>query len=584
VALPRAQGRYLRVAVAALAVANGLGALAVARGAGQYTTYAGAWRVAAAIGVAAGLALVAAGLAESLTLPARLPGDLALAAGVVWFAPFWDGWEGGPRLVRSLGTVAACFVFPLLVHLVLAFPTGRVVSLAGRVLVVAAYAEATVSALVRALFRDPFLDPDAWSNYTATVFLVHAAPRLAHHTAVVDRWFAIAASAVLAVLCVRALVTASGPNRAMLAPVLGPGVLLAAAVTAHAVALERTPVEDPRAATFRTLFLLGSAAVIALAAGLEWTVVRAHARRRAVGAIVADLGEAPPPGSVEAALAHALGDPALRIAYWLDAPQRLADAHGRAVEEPLPSAGRTVTPLAHDGRTVALVAHATSVAELERELGAAIRLALENERLRAEVLAQLDDLRASRTRIVETGDERRRQLEHDLHDGAQQRLLALSYDIRLALADADRNGDAAAAALLVTAVDEAAAALDELRELAHGIYPAVLVEGGLAPAVATFAETALLPVELDVADVRYPASVEAAAYVVVTEAVDDASRRRATYAAVAAARQDGHLVVRVRDNGTKRTSPMVYVNDRIGALGGRVEFEPRALTAEIPCA
>src|SRR5205814_4787205 len=131
---------------------------------------------------------------------------------------------------------------------------------------------------------------------------------------------------------------------------------------------------------------------------------------------------------------------------------------------------------------VAIVNHTASVAELEPELRAAIRLALENERLQAEVLAQLRDLRASRTRIVETSDAERRRLEHDLHDGAQQRLLALSYDLRLARAAAEADGGREVATLLASAGDEAQAALGELRELAHGIYPAILAGAGLARA------------------------------------------------------------------------------------------------------
>ena len=118
------------------------------------------------------------------------------------------------------------------------------------------------------------------------------------------------------------------------------------------------------------------------------------------------------------------------------------------MEEPKAAPGRAVTPLVRGGRRVALVAHATAIAELEREIGAAARLALENERLQAEVLAQLHDLRESRTRIVETGDAERRRLERDLHDGAQQHLLALSYDLRIAGAASQGERDLETASLL----------------------------------------------------------------------------------------------------------------------------------------
>ena len=135
---------------------------------------------------------------------------------------------------------------------------------------------------------------------------------------------------------------------------------------------------------------------------------------------------------------------------------------------------------------MALVIHDAALSgarELEREIGAAARLAVDNERLRAEVLAQLEDLRASRARIVEAGDSARRRIERDLHDGAQQRLLTLSYELRLARADAEADGDEALAPLLAVDGEEVQAALAELRDLAHGIYPAILTEAGLGPAL-----------------------------------------------------------------------------------------------------
>ena len=175
-----------------------------------------------------------------------------------------------------------------------------------------------------------------------------------------------------------------------------------------------------------------------------------------------------------------------------------------------------MTTLVREGRKIAIVSHTAAVLDLERAIGAAVRLALENERLQAEMLAHLDQLRASRVRIVETGDAERRQLERDLHDGAQQRLLALSYDLRLAHAQARADEDAPTGSLLTEATGEAQAALSELRALAHGIYPVILAEAGLAPAVATLAETAALPVEiLNLVEERYAPAVETAAYLLV---------------------------------------------------------------------
>jgi signal transduction histidine kinase len=284
------------------------------------------------------------------------------------------------------------------------------------------------------------------------------------------------------------------------------------------------------------------------------------------------------------ALARAIGDPELRIAYWLPASSRYVDGRGRPVDEPVNEAGRVITPLVRDGMRVAVVTHAAGVAELEHEIGAAVRLALENERLQAEVLAQLRDLRASRSRIVETGDAERRRLERDLHDGAQQRLLALSYDLRVARRAAESEGDVENASLLAMATSEAQTALGELRDLAHGIHPAILTEAGLAPALETLADGAPLAVEIgETPGERYPAPIETTAYLVVAEAIDDAAGRGARYAAVSAPRHEQRLVVTVEDDGSERTSTMIHLTDRVGAIGGRLHIEPTKLRAEIPC-
>ena len=287
-------------------------------------------------------------------------------------------------------------------------------------------------------------------------------------------------------------------------------------------------------------------------------------------------------------LAEALGDPELVIAYALSGSGRYVDAQGLPVE-PLPTgASGACTPIMRDGRELAVVVHdATSLApaELQREIGAAARLAVDNERLAAEALAQLRELRESRARIVESGDAERRRLERDVHDGAQQRLLALTYRLRLAHDEAESAGRADLAALMRDAVDQALEALATLRELAHGIYPAVLAESGLAPALWTLAGGAPLPVEIgDLDERRYPSAVESAAYITVLDAVQDAARRGASHAAVLLARADGRLIVEVRDDAAAAPAPSLPVADRVGALGGRLEARPSLVQAQIPCA
>jgi signal transduction histidine kinase len=518
--------RLARLAAAPIGLAVAVGALLIAQGPGMFTTYAGRSGPAAGLMVAAGLALVLAGLLASLTSQAGPAGDLAVLAGIVWFAPVWVGWEVGPPLVRSIGMLAAGFVFPLLFYLVLAFPGGRLPATGTRALAWAVYLEAALAALGLALFRDPYLDPTCWANCTDNVFLLRSLPALARAVTATDRWFTAVVATTLLAVCAWRLLARRGRARVMLVPIALPAIVFAAATGAHAIALSQMPLEDPANPAFQLIFDVQSAAVILLAAGLAMDAVMTVVHRRSVARIVASLGAAPAPGSLESALARALGDPELRVAYWLPDVQRYVDAQGRPVAEPAAAPGRLVTALMQQDRRVAMVSHAATLPELEREFGAAIRLGLENERLQAEILFQLSEVRASRARIVQAGDAERRRLERNLHDGAQQRILALSYDIRLAHASAEADADNRTRLFLEQALAEVQAGLGELRELAHGIYPAILTEAGLGPALATLADSASIPVELD-DDVqsRYPEVVETAAYLMVAEAIEDAAGR-----------------------------------------------------------
>jgi len=584
-AVPSRLAAPARLAAGLAGLAAAAGALAVAERPGRSTTYAGSSAAGAALTLSAGLALIAAGLVICLGPRPRRTGDLALLAGFTWFAPVWAAWQNGPPLIPSLAMALGGFTFPLIVHLVLAYPAGRASPAPARALIAAAYVEALLAAAVLALFRDPYLDPSCLANCNVNIFLVRSLPSLAHAAGIADRWFAAAAAAGLIAICAARLVAGWRPARRRLLPVAVPAIMFAAAVAARAVALQRTTVEDPFNAALFAIFAVASAAIVFLATGLISGVVRARAERRAIARIAVNLGEAPAPGSLQTALAEALHDPELRIAYWLPGARRYVNTSGHAVPEPAAKPGGTVTRLMRNGRTVAAVSHAGPSPGLESHIGPAITLGLENERLQAELLAQLGELRASRARIVEDADAERRRLERDLHDGAQQRLLALSYDIRLARTSAAADGDTAAQLTLATAMEETGAALEELRELAHGIYPAVLAEAGLAPALATLADTAPLPVQiLRADDRRYPAPVEAAAYFVVAEAIGDAARRGADRAAVTVAHEGGQLVVTVEDNGTGRDAPMVTLTDRVGALGGSLYIMEAACRAEIPCA
>ncbi len=219
----------------------------------------------------------------------------------------------------------------------------------------------------------------------------------------------------------------------------------------------------------------------------------------------------------------------------------------------------------------------------------------EVHRLNAELHARLEDLAASRARIVAAGDVERRRLERNLHDGAQQRLVTLALSLRLALAKLDSD-PAAVRAALTGAGDELALALEELREIARGLHPAVLSDRGLRAAVEMLAGRA--PVVVEIAEIpaeRLPEPVEAAAYYLIAEALTNVAKyAQASTVRVRVAASDGTVSVEVSDDGVGGADPaggtgLRGLADRVEALGGSLEVESPAgagtsLRAEIPAA
>jgi signal transduction histidine kinase len=569
---PQCQNRRMavpRAVVPVVALAYGIAVLAVKPWASDPpTAYAGASTLAAAVGLVAGIGLLATGSALWLEPRRDRAALLLVLTGVASFAPDWLGWDDGPSIVRSVGAVVAPFLPALLLDLVATVAGGRIARLGSD----AVYASTAVVSVGRALFRDPFLDPRCWSNCTDNLFLVDADQGIARALDSALPRVTLAASVLVISFAAWRAVTASPAARQADLPLLVALALAGAAEAAYGLALILDPAESAERASFRALYIASGAALSLVALAAAWTIARARQRRSAVARLAADLEAAPAAGALAGALGRSLGDPGLEVAYPVG--DRLVDGDG----QPVAAGGRTATPLVRAGRTVAVLLHETDALprdELERELGSAARLAIENERLRAEVLSRLDDLRASRVRIVETADAERRRLERDLHDGAQQQLLALSYDLRRALSDA--NGELAP--VLRAGVGEVQAALDELRELAHGIHPAILTEAGLGAALRTLADAAQVPLEIvSCTDERLPPAAEAAAYAVAVEALE---RTGKDGLALRAARQGDMLVV---DAEGPSVAPTIHLADRVGALGGTVAATARGLRAEIPCA
>ena len=462
--------------------------------------------------------------------------------------------------------LAAPFLPALLLHVALG---------AARRLVVGAYTVAAIASAGSALFRDPFADPDCWRNCADNVFLAHGDRGLATAFDTLGAAATLITGALALAVAAGRLAQRTPRGARRLWPLLVPVALAGAAEAAYGAALLFVPPESPDRAGFTALFVARATCLLGVGAGIAWIALRARRTR----AVVARIGVRSV--SLREALARALGDPGLEVAYPRPGSGAWVDAGGAPVTL---DDGRAVTRIERGGEPVAIVAHDPTLldgAALAREIGAAARLSVDNERLQAAVLAQLADLRASRAEIVETGDAARRRLERDLHDGAQQRLLALSYELRLAGAGAGPG----VAPLLADAEQEARTALEDLRELAHGIYPAILAEAGLRDALDSAAETASLPVELgEIEPARLPAPVETAAYLVAVAGIDAAARAGASHAVVSARRDDGEFVVTVDDDGGGERPAPQPVADRVGALGGRLSAGPGRLQAVIPCA
>ncbi|MBA3261994.1 MAG: hypothetical protein H0T69_05910 [Thermoleophilaceae bacterium] len=570
----------------ALALAWAVAALLSVDRAGDFeTTYAAALPAARVGDLVAGLALIAAGGLAATQPRTRILGVLSLLAGLAWFGADWEGAESAQPILRSFGAVVTPFTLVFVFHLVLAAPDGRVRSSAARVGVVAAYVVVGCVTVARAVLRDPLLDLYCWRNCSDNSFLVHADAGIANALDQVLLWSALAIALGLIVFAWRRLVGATGPGRRAMLPVIGPALLVGASEATYAITLLRTPLEDPDRAGFAAIFIARSASYTMLALGLAWTVLSVSRTRARLTRLANDLGEAPQPGKLRDTLAAALSDPSIDVLYPRGGSGELIDADGHVAEPP--AADRAVARITRGDRPLAVVLHDPALVnepELGRALGSAAKLSVENEALRAEALAQLRALQASRSRIVETADAARRRLERDLHDGAQQRLLALSYDLRLARASAAGESDEELVSILHAAAAETEAALEELRDLAHGIYPAILTEAGLAPAVATLADEAPIPVELGtLPPERFPAPVERTAYVVVDEAIADAAGRGATWLGVRLGRDADRLVVATEDDGAPRDGRLVHVADRVGALGGSFNLADTDLRAEIPC-
>jgi signal transduction histidine kinase len=533
-----------------------------------------------------GLSFLVAGIAAWVRWPASRLGLLFTIAGYLYLVSYILTNLANP-VAFTLGNLSQGIYTAAVAHLGLAWPTGRLRSRFEGGVVIAEYVTAVGFSLAAIVFWNPaFSGCDA--SCPANVLLVGDGSRSAGNAInTIGGFVGLVLTGIVLTLIVRHWRSARGWSRRAMVPL----VWLAGAVGAEQIVtggVLNLPLSG--------LVSFGLAPLVMLAGPVLFVISTARARTAggALGAAIVDLEPGASPARLREALARALGDSTLQLAFRRPDGTGYLDTAGRAVEVDRPDPGRVAARVA--GSEGAVLVYDEGL-ELEPQLvkltAAAAGMALEHSRLQAEVQAQLEQVRASRARIVQAGDAERRRLERDLHDGAQQRLVTLS--LALGMARDRAAADPELGSLIESASKEAREALTELRELARGIHPAVLTETGLAGAIQALVERS--PVATTVTAVpggRFPAAIEATAYFVVSEALTNVAKHAmAGSAEVTIGRRPGRLVVEVSDNGAGGARPeggsgLRGLADRVASVGGvlRVDSPPGGgtrLEADLPC-
>jgi signal transduction histidine kinase len=492
-------------------------------------------------------------------------------------------------LLFTLGLLLGGLFIGTVVHMLLAYPSGRLEPRARR-LIVATYLLLAFANLSVTLFGGSGQLPD---NHPRNLLEVASSGGVGRVLYVGFDAIALALSIWLIRELSRRMRVATPAQRRGMTPVLLCGMIFLDAL-ALALLLDLIGVPDE-------IVMWPNIVAIFVFAALPYAFLVGLARSRwfragAVGDLVERLNSNRR-RSLRDALASALGDEELQLLYWLPRDQRYVDDAGRPVDLQA-AAGRAITDVDRDGRRIGAILHDPALLEdpdLVQAAGAAAALALENERLEAELRARVEELERSRAKVIDVSLAERRRLERDLHDGAQQRLVALGLQVSMARAKLDDDPDSAGL-ILDQARVELRLAQEELRELARGIHPAILTDRGLGAAVESLAQRATIPVEVSLLPAeRLPSAVEAVAYFVVAESLTNVAKHAPrSRAQVSVSRVNGHAVVEVCDNGAggvdlRAGSGLRGLADRLAAVDGRLQVHSPAgqgttIRAEIPCA
>lgn len=524
----------------------------------------------------------------------RRTGQMLIASGLLWPAGWSDPWGGiGPALTTLAGPVALV----LSVWGMSRYPDPRLVFRRERLFVWSLMTWVIVGRLVMLLFGRP-----EWHGYDAGAWWPRVAtfPAMEHVVTFLEVGELTLAIGFIVFWFNRTRLM-TGLERRLAAPVLLAGMMTGVAVIIPQVGLILGVKPEPMMVLWGVESILLLVVPVALITG----IVRGRLSQTAVAPLIRDLARGVTRAQVEDALQNTLGDSDLRVYFRNRGGTGYLDVHGEASDSPPGIDDWSVSPPGHDRRLVvpalsstgepmAVIVTRQPIAGQHGLIDAAVAassIALENAQLQVELQAQLAAVRAAQIRITEAGIRERHQMERDLHDGAQQRLLAVR--MTLAAAQATQTPDVLAS-LLTKAREEVGEALVELRDLARGLHPPLLSQGGLAPAVTAMTERMPLRSSVDLPHGRFPPTTELTAYYVISEGLANVVRHSGAEAVTIVGTSDEHkLVITLSDNGRGGAdlaggSGLAGLRDRVNAIGGtlRIDSPPgkgTTMTVGVPC-
>jgi signal transduction histidine kinase len=534
--------------------------------------------------LAVGASFMGSGAVAWWRRPANRTGPLLVLVGYLWFLPSLSYIPN--NVPWTISQLYSTLYQPVLGYLALAYPTGRLLTRWDRRVIVLALGWNLINNPVQLFFGD-------FNECTCNrrnLLLIRSEPGLFHALTVASDVISVPVILLVAAFIARRWWTSTRTARWVMGPALWGVAGAAAALAGREVAdgLNLT------ASAYQVVYDVTAVGLIVFPVTLLMGVLRTRLSYAGVARLVRELAGPLEPGDVRTALSHTLKDPSLELYYWSASAGGYVDVDG-APADPQAKSDCLVRLIEWDSQPLAAIVAdpvLTDDANFVDAVVAAARLALQNEALQAEVRAQLAQLRGAAGRIVEAGETERRRIERNLHDGAQQRLLALS--LSLASTRQRMGDDAGVRDVLTRAGEQLQEAITELRELARGIHPILLTQEGLGPSLQGLAERASVPVELHCVNQRFPETVEATAYFVAAEALTNAMRHAHTPQVwVDIDRRGNELIVSVSDAGVGaadigRGSGLRGLADRVAAIGGSLSVDSRpgagtTVTARLPC-